>query len=190
MPDLTARIGLTFSVPLDKPVSRANDAFLDPGRGVFATFSWRCETGPHPTISHCCRCESPAILGAPGAIDMATRVHHGISLACVDTPSLVPVSPRPAPGGALRRRSPPGPSMPRPASLIGLGFSVLLVSAFTPMRTFGGMTAVGLVLAMLCDLFVLSFLLIAFSGTTKGLHHAEDTVAGTGVVHAHSGTSA
>ena len=48
--------------------------------------------------------------------------------------------------------------------VIVIGFSVLLASAFTPMRTFGGMTAVGLVLAMLCDLFVLSFLLLAFSG--------------------------
>ena len=35
--------------------------------------------------------------------------------------------------------------------VIVIGFSVLLASAFTPMRTFGGMTAVGLVLAMLCD---------------------------------------
>ena len=58
--------------------------------------------------------------------------------------------------------------------VIVIGFSVLLASAFTPMRTFGGMTAVGLVLAMLCDLFVLSFLLIAFSGSTTGLNYAED----------------
>jgi hypothetical protein len=68
-----------------------------------------------------------------------------------------------------------------------IGFSVLLASAITPKRTFGGMTAVGLVLAMLCDLFVLSFLLIAFSGSTTGLNYAEDSVAGSDVVHAHSG---
>ena len=50
-----------------------------------------------------------------------------------------------------------------------------------------GVTAVGLVLAMLCDLFILSFLLLAFSGTTKGLHHAEDSVARAGALHAHRG---
>jgi uncharacterized protein len=84
-----------------------------------------------------------------------------------------------------------GPSMIATCVVIVIGFSVLLASAFTPMRTFGGMTAVGLVLAMLCDLFILSFLLIAFSGTTtNGLHYAEDTVAGTGIVHAHGGTGA
>ena len=48
--------------------------------------------------------------------------------------------------------------------VIVIGFSVLLVSSFMPMRTFGGMTAVGLVLAMLCDVFILSFLLLVVLG--------------------------
>jgi len=78
-----------------------------------------------------------------------------------------------------------GPSMIATCIVIVLGFTVLLMSAFTPMRTFGGMTAVGLVLAMLCDLFVLSFLLVAFSGTTNGLDHAEDTVAHADAMRAH-----
>jgi hypothetical protein len=70
--------------------------------------------------------------------------------------------------------------------VIVIGFSVLLFSAFTPMRTFGGMTAVGIALAMLCDLFILSFLLIAFSGATNGRDYAEDTVADMRVADAHS----
>jgi hypothetical protein len=37
---------------------------------------------------------------------------------------------------------------------------------------------------------VLSFLLIAFSGSTTGLKYAEDSVAGSDVVHAHGGTGA
>ena len=80
-----------------------------------------------------------------------------------------------------------GPTMIATCVVIVLGFSVLLVSSFIPMRTFGGLTAIGLVLAMLCDLFILSFLLLAFSSRTNGLQHAEDTVAPTGVVHAHGG---
>jgi predicted RND superfamily exporter protein len=72
--------------------------------------------------------------------------------------------------------------------VIVLGFSVLLLSSFIPMRTFGGLTAVGLVLAMLCDLFVLSFLLVAFSRSISGLHYVEQTLAHGGTVHA-GGTS-
>jgi len=82
-----------------------------------------------------------------------------------------------------------GPSMIATCIVIVIGFSVLLASAFTPMRTFGGMTAIGLVLAMLCDLFVLSFLLIAFPGTTNGLNHAKNTVAAADVVHATGSTN-
>jgi len=74
--------------------------------------------------------------------------------------------------------------------VIVIGFSVLLASAFTPMRTFGGMTGAGQAVAMLCDLFVLSFMLIAFSATTNGLHHEKDTLAGRDVMHAHGGSGA
>ena len=137
-----------------------------------------------------------AILGATGRpIDMATVFIMGISLGiAVDDTSFF-VHEYLARGhlgeGALAsaiRHT--GPSMIATCVVIVIGFSVLLVSAFTPMRTFGGMTAVGLVLAMLCDIFVLSFLLLAFSGRTKGLHHANHTLAGTGVVPARGGTGA
>ena len=135
-----------------------------------------------------------AILGATGRpIDMATVFIMGISLgiAVDDTSFFIhEYLARARRGGgalasALRHV---GPSMIATCVVIVIGFSVLLASAFTPMRTFGGMTAIGLVLAMLCDLFILSFLLLAFSGRAKGPYYAEDIVAGRGVVHAHSGT--
>jgi uncharacterized protein len=136
-----------------------------------------------------------AILGVTGRpIDMATVFIMGISLgiAVDDTSFFVHEylararRPEGALASALRHT---GPSMIATCAVIVIGFSVLLASAFTPMRTFGGMTALGLVLAMLCDLFVLSFLLIAFSGTTKGLNHAKNTVAAADVVHATGSTS-
>jgi uncharacterized protein len=134
-----------------------------------------------------------AILGATGRpIDMATVFIMGISLgiAVDDTSFFVHeyLAARHTDGALAAALGHTGPSMIATCIVIVIGFSVLLASAFTPMRTFGGMMAVGLVLAMLCDLFILSFLLIAFSGTKNGLHYAEDTVAGPGVVHAHSGT--
>ena len=61
-----------------------------------------------------------------------------------------------------------GPTMVATCLVIVIGFSVLLASSFTPMRTFGGLTAVGLVLAMLCDVFVSPFLLLAFSRQDEG----------------------
>jgi predicted RND superfamily exporter protein len=133
-----------------------------------------------------------AILGATGRpIDMATVFIMGISLgiAVDDTSFFVhEYLARARQGGdalasALRHV---GPSMIATCLVIVIGFSVLLFSAFTPMRTFGGMTAVGIALAMLCDLFILSFLLIAFSGATNGRDYAEDTVADMRVVDAHS----
>jgi predicted RND superfamily exporter protein len=137
-----------------------------------------------------------AILGATGRpIDMATVFIMGISLgiAVDDTSFFVHeylARVRHPGGGLASALGHTGPSMIATCVVIVIGFSVLLASAFTPMRTFGGMTAVGLVLAMLCDLFVLSFLLIAFSGSTTGLNYAEDSVAGSDVVHAHSGPGA
>ncbi len=137
-----------------------------------------------------------AILGATGRpIDMATVFIMGISLgiAVDDTSFFVHeyLARARQPGNALASAlGHVGPSMIATCVVIVIGFSVLLASAFTPMRTFGGMTAVGLVLAMLCDLFVLSFLLIAFSGSTTGLKYAEDSVAGSDVLHAHSSTGA
>jgi hypothetical protein len=137
-----------------------------------------------------------AILGATGRpIDMATVFIMGISLgiAVDDTSFFVHeyLARARRPGNALASAlGHTGPSMIATCVVIVIGFSVLLASAFTPMRTFGGMTAVGIVLAMLCDLFVLSFLLIAFSRSTNGLNYAEDTVGDAGVVHAHGGAGA
>ena len=124
-----------------------------------------------------------AILGATGQpIDMATVFIMGISLGiAVDDTSFfvheyLAARPR-GPAALWRALGHTGPSMIATCVVIVIGFSVLLASAFTPMRTFGGMTAVGLVLAMLCDLFVLSFLLVAFSGKpTMDFIYAEDTV--------------
>jgi uncharacterized protein len=135
-----------------------------------------------------------AILGATGTpIDMATVFIMGISLgiAVDDTSFFIHeylARARHGDGALASALRHTGPSMIATCVVIVIGFSVLLASAFTPMRTFGGMTALGLVLAMLCDLFVLSFLLIAFSDTTNGLDHVETTVAGAGVMHAHGGT--
>ena len=103
-----------------------------------------------------------ALLGATGRpIDMATVFIMGISLgiAVDDTSFFVhgyldeAARGRGALTTTLRHT---GPTMVATCVVIVIGFSVLLLSSFTPMRTFGGMTALGLVLAMLCDVFVLS----------------------------------
>jgi predicted RND superfamily exporter protein len=131
------------------------------------------------------------VLGATGRpIDMATVFIMGISLGiAVDDTSFYVHEyldrrrlGEGALASALRHTA---PTMIATCVVIVIGFSVLLVSAFIPMRTFGGLTATGLVLAMLCDVFVLSFLLLAFSSKTNGLHYAEDTVARTRALHAH-----
>ena len=135
-----------------------------------------------------------ALLGAMGRpIDMATVFIMGITLgiAVDDTAFFVHgyLDRAGLADGALAatlRHT--GPTMVATCVVIVIGFSVLLVSAFTPMRTFGGLTAVGLVLAMLCDIFILSFLLLAVSGKPKGLHHAENTVARGGAMAAHGGS--
>jgi uncharacterized protein len=134
-----------------------------------------------------------SILGATGhPIDMATVFIMGISLgiAVDDTSFYVHefLDRKHLGDGALAsalRHT--GPTMIATCVVIATGFSVLLLSAFIPMRTFGGLTAIGLVLAMLCDLFILSFLLLAFSSRTKGLVYAEDTGSSRHVVHAHGG---
>jgi predicted RND superfamily exporter protein len=136
-----------------------------------------------------------ALLGATGRpIDMATVFIMGISLgiAVDDTSFFIhEYLHRRGPGGrtpgdalavTLRHT---GPTMVATCLVIVLGFSVLLVSAFIPMRTFGGLTAAGLVLAMLCDLFVLSFLLLAVTRKVHGVRHVEDGVVSPGVLHAH-----
>jgi predicted RND superfamily exporter protein len=136
-----------------------------------------------------------AILGATGRpIDMATVFIMGISLgvAVDDTSFFVHEyldRARLGSGALASALRHTGPTMIATCIVIVIGFSVLLVSAFIPMRTFGGLTAVGLVLAMLCDLFVLSFLLLALPPKTNGLQYAEDTVAGTGALHAPGGAS-
>jgi len=135
-----------------------------------------------------------AVLGATGQpIDMATVFIMGISLgiAVDDTSFFV--------HGYLERGRDAahalavtlrhsGPTMVATCVVIVLGFSVLLLSSFTPMRTFGGLTAVGLVLAMACDVLILPFLLLLVADKTKALHHADTivpgTVPGADVIHA------
>ena len=120
-----------------------------------------------------------ALLGALGwPIDMATVFIMGISLGiAVDDTSFFAheYRDRAHEGGralttTLRHT---GPTMVATCVVIVIGFSVLLLSSFTPMRTFGGMTALGLVAAMLCDVFVFPFLLLAFPGKAKEIRHAE-----------------
>jgi predicted RND superfamily exporter protein len=134
-----------------------------------------------------------AILGATGRpIDMATVFIMGISLGvAVDDTSFYVHEyldrARLGSGALASALRHTGPTMIATCFVIVIGFSVLLASSFIPMRTFGGLTAVGIVLAMLCDLFILSFLLLALPRRTNGLQYAKDTVAGTGAVHAHGG---
>jgi predicted RND superfamily exporter protein len=137
-----------------------------------------------------------ALLGATGQpIDMATVFIMGISLGiAVDDTSFyiheyldrAHLGPR----ALISALSHTGPTMVVTCIVIVLGFSVLLVSSFIPMRTFGGLTAAGLVLAMLCDLFVLSFLLLAFSRSVNGPQYAEQTVAHSSAVPAGGGPGA
>jgi len=136
-----------------------------------------------------------SVLGATGhPIDMATVFIMGISLGiAVDDTSFYIHEyldrSRLGDGALASALRHTGPTMVGTCFVIVTGFSVLLVSTFIPMRTFGGLTAVGLVLAMLCDLFILSFLLLAFSKKATGGHYAEDPVAGADALHAHGSAS-
>jgi predicted RND superfamily exporter protein len=125
-----------------------------------------------------------AVLGATGQpIDMATVFIMGISLGiAVDDTSFFVHGYLDRPEGAVQslafmlRHS--GPTMVATCIVIVIGFSVLLASSFVPMRTFGGLTAVGLILAMLCDVFVLPFLLLFVSDKAKAVDHEEAIVPG------------
>lgn len=120
-----------------------------------------------------------ALLGAIGwPIDMATVFIMGISLGiAVDDTSFFAheyqAKPRAGIDALTATLRHTGPTMVATCVVIVIGFSVLLLSSFTPMRTFGGMTALGLVAAMLCDVFVFPFLLLAFPGKAKEIRHAE-----------------
>lgn len=59
------------------------------------------------------------------------------------------------------------PTMLMTSVLIASGFAVLLLSSFTPMQVFGGLTAVGVALAALFDIFILP-LLISIRSSTEG----------------------
>jgi hypothetical protein len=203
VPDLSAGIsGVTVLwANMDNAVSRGQiTSVLIMAAACFATFflslrSWTLSASamfvnvlPVAIVA--------ALLGATGRpIDMATVFIMGISLgiAVDDTSFFVHeylARARLAAGALPSALRHVGPSMIATCVVIVIGFSVLLASSFTPMRTFGGMTAIGLVLAMLCDLFVLSFLLLALPGRRNGLDHAEDSVARTRAVHAHGSTGA
>ena len=203
LPDLTARVsGITVLwANMDDAMSRGQIAsVLVMAAACFITFFLSLRNW---TLSACAMFVNllpvaviSSVLGATGRpIDMATVFIMGISLgiAVDDTSFYVHeyLDRRRLGAGALidaLRHT--GPSTIATCIVIVIGFSVLLTSAFIPMRTFGGLTAVGLILAMLCDLLVLSFLLLAFSGRTNGLHYAENPVAPSGAVSVHgSGTS-
>ena len=184
---------------MDNAISRGQIAsVLAMALACFATFffslrSWRLATCamfvnvlPVAAIG--------AVLGATGQpIDMATVFIMGISLGvAVDDTSFFVHGYLHRPEGAVQslavmlRHS--GPTMVATCIVIVIGFSVLLASSFVPMRTFGGLTAVGLVLAMACDVFVLPFLLLFVSEKTKAIHHEDaivpGIVAGADAVHA------
>jgi uncharacterized protein len=124
-----------------------------------------------------------AVLGATGRpIDMATVFIMGISLgvAVDDTSFFVHgylQRGRDAVSSLALTLRHSGPTMVATCIVIVLGFSVLLASSFTPMRTFGGLTAIGLVLAMVCDVMVLPFLLLFVADTAKAPHHENTTAA-------------
>jgi predicted RND superfamily exporter protein len=132
-----------------------------------------------------------SVLGATGRpIDMATVFIMGISLGiAVDDTSFFIHDyldrRQRGEGGLIDALRHTGPSTIATCIVIVIGFSVLLTSSFIPMRTFGGLTAVGLILAMLSDLLILSFLLLAFSGRANRLHYAQNTVASSDVVPVH-----
>ncbi len=134
-----------------------------------------------------------ALLGALGwPIDMATVFIMGISLGiAVDDTSFFAHEyqdrARAGVGALTTTLGHTWPTMVATCVVIVIGFSVLLLSSFTPMRTFGGMTALGLVLAMLCDVFVFPFLLLAFPGKAKDIRHAEDVADRAAAVPAGSG---
>jgi predicted RND superfamily exporter protein len=125
-----------------------------------------------------------AVLGATGQpVDMATVFIMGISLGiAVDDTSFFIHAYLERGEDSLRSMSVAlrhsGPTMIATCVVIVLGFSVLLLSSFIPMRTFGGLTAVGLVLAMLCDLFVTPFLLLLVAAKPKVIAHEDAIVAG------------
>jgi predicted RND superfamily exporter protein len=109
-----------------------------------------------------------AFLGAIGRpIDMATVFIMGIALGIADDDTSFFVHEclereKQGEGGLTKTLRHTGPATVATCIVIVIGFGMLLLSSFTPMRTFGGMTAMGLALAMLCDIFLLPFLLVVF----------------------------
>jgi uncharacterized protein len=130
-----------------------------------------------------------ALLGATGQpIDMATVFIMGIALGIADDDTSFFVHEcleRERHGGSalnstLRHT---GPTTVATCIVIVIGFTMLLLSSFTPIRTFGAMTALGIALAMLCDVFLLPFLLVAFRGKPR-IRHMETAVAHAGAIQA------
>ena len=200
MPDLSARVsGVTVLwANMDDTMSRGQVvSVLIMAAACFLTFYLSLRNWTLSAIAMFVNVLPVAIIGAVMGgtgqpIDMATVFIMGISLgiAVDDTSFFVHeyLDLAHLGNGALASAlQHTGPNMIATCVVIVIGFSVLLVSAFIPMRTFGGLTAVGLVLAMLCDLFIFSFLLVAISGKKNGVHYGKESVAGAGVVHAHGG---
>lgn len=129
-----------------------------------------------------------ALLGAMGwPIDMATVFIMGVALGIADDDTSFTVHEclaRAHEGGngvaATVRHT--GPATIATCTVIVLGFSALLLSSFVPMRTFGGLTALGLIVAMCCEVVVLPFLLLAIPATVKDQEDAKARVSRPGLV--------
>ena len=116
-----------------------------------------------------------AIMGFAGMpLDLATIFILGLTfgIAIDDTSFFLhryvhsggAVDPLAALRGTLRTTVPP---MLVTSMVIAAGFSVLLLSSFTPMQVFGSFTALGIVLATLFDGGLLPLLILAFAVRTR-----------------------
>lgn len=108
-----------------------------------------------------------ALLGAMGRpIDMATVFIMGVALGIADDDTSFTVHEclaraHEGDNGVAATVRHTGPATIATCAVIVVGFSILLMSSFVPMRTFGGLTALGLIFAMCCEVVVLPFLLLA-----------------------------
>jgi predicted RND superfamily exporter protein len=126
-----------------------------------------------------------AVLGATGTpIDMATVFIMGIALGIADDDTSFFVHDclqrsRHSDAALTTTLRQSGSKMLATCFVVVIGFSMLLLSSFTPMQAFGGLTALGLVLAVSCDIFLLPFFLVAFPSKSK--QRNPTTLAASGV---------
>lgn len=129
-----------------------------------------------------------ALLGAMGwPIDMATVFIMGVALGIADDDTSFTVHEclaraHEGDNGVAATVRHTGPATIATCTVIVVGFSTLLLSSFVPMRTFGGLTALGLIFAMCCEVVVLPFLLLAIPATAKDQEDAQAPVSRPGLV--------